>query len=311
MNEPSILDYLSVKGIELRKEGNKYFCSSPFSADSNWSFCVYPHTNSFFDWSNGFGGGIWLLMSRLENKTIYELKKQHNEYEAFKPYTKQHNEKQVSKTAFDYTRYINTNAEECKKIKEYAETRCLEEGSYFCGVFFTRSGTSGLQEIGHSWIRNPAVAFLHVDKDLKPCGIKFRKLTDQNPRFSARGSLGYYIPHTNFKDKAREYSSPVLYVVEGEVNANSLEKLLRDLNKKAEVISLGAVSMCPSKLPKIYENLPVKVIIDYDGNEELYQERLKLYSHLNVEPIKLILPKGEDINSLHMKNKLYLIENLL
>ena len=57
--------------------------------------------------------------------------------------------------------------------------------------------------------------------------------------------------------------------------------------------------------------MKIKLIIDYDGNETLYEERFKLYAHLNPEPIRLILAKGEDINSLYNLNKMYVIENLL
>lgn len=305
MDEPSILDYLTHKGVDLRQEGNKYFCSSPFSRDSNWSFCVYPHTNSFFDWSNGFGGNVWYLMSKLENKSIRELKKQHSEHEKYKPYIKDYKIQEASKTDFDYTRYINTNAKECEEIKKYATSRCLEEGSYFCGVFFERNGDD---KSALKWRRIPAVAFLHVDENLKPCGIKFRKLTDENPRFSARGKLGMYTLESHINAVRGEVK---VYVVEGEANANSLTIYLKQLQKKAYILSFGAVSSCLDELPSQLKNYPITLIIDYDGNEDLYNERLKLYKHFNAEPIKLILPKGEDINSLHMKNKLYLIENLL
>ncbi len=60
-----------------------------------------------------------------------------------------------------------------------------------------------------------------------------------------------------------------------------------------------------------YRELKKKLIIDYDGNEELYQQRLKLYEGLGAEPIKLILPKGEDINSLYCKKQMWLIEHML
>ncbi len=297
-NPPQILDYLQTKGIPYRQHGTNYFCSSPFSNDSNWSLCVYPRTNSFFDWSNGFGGDVWRLISLIEGKKIHELKSSFN-YEAYQSYNKkQYSEPKRTQKPFDYTRYLNTNSEERKKIKEYADSRCLEDGNYeYC--FYN-------QPLGGEWERIPAVGFLHVDENLKPCGIKFRKLTDDNPRFSARGKLGMYILQS-----PAVLGTDTVYVVEGEANANSLAIYLKSLSKKVCVISFGGVSLCGAKLPTTLKNYSIKLIIDYDGNEDLYQQRLKNYESMNAEPIKLILPKGEDINSLHMKNKLYLIENLL
>jgi hypothetical protein len=65
------------------------------------------------------------------------------------------------------------------------------------------------------------------------------------------------------------------------------------------------------ELPEHLQNSKIKLIVDFDGNEKLYQERLRLYKDLGAEPIKLILPKGEDINSLFVKKQMYLIEHLL
>lgn len=319
----SIKEYLEGMGIPTRKEGARHFASSPFSTDSNWSFVIYP-TNTYFDFSTGQGGNILNLVSRIRNISLrdaaHELR-QGIRHEKFKPTHKQP-EQQRSQAPFDYTKYINTDAEECAKIKAYAASRGIEEG-YFCGVFFERNGTALAQgnvdgegmgrknRSSSNFTRVPALGFLHVDKDLKPCGIKLRRIDQGTPRFSARGSLGFYVIPIYLGENQQDYLSPALYVVEGEANANSLARLLKDKQKQGVVISLGGVSICPKDLPKTYNNLPIKLIIDYDGSEELYKERLKLYEDLKAEPIKLILPKGEDINFLYCRNEMWKIESLL
>jgi hypothetical protein len=309
----SIKDYLEGIGIPTRKEGSKYFASSPFSSDRNWSFCVYP-TNTYFDWSSGSGGNILNLVSRLENISLSDAAKKLREgvkYEKYKPNYKASRAQSEHREPFDYEKYTNQDPAECEEIKAYAASRGITEG-YFCGVFYTRDFTT------KGWIRVPALGFLHVDKNLKPCGAKFRKIrkspdSDQSVRFSARGSLNFYILST--KEDSKPYlKDTVLYVVEGEANANSLRNVLRKLSISAVILSTGGVSMTHSligNIPPEYLNFPKKVIIDYDGNEELYQQRIKLYEELKAEPIKMILPKGEDINSLYVKGEIWKIENLL
>jgi hypothetical protein len=314
-----IKDYLNEIGIPTRKEGNRYFASSPFSRDSNWSFCIYP-TNTFFDFSSGHGGNIINLVARIDGTSVQEAAKKLRQgisHEKYKPNYKRIKEQLRSQTPFDYEKYINTDPEECKQIKAYAASRGITEG-YFCGVFFTRVGNDFRGKIEGKWIRVPALGFLHVDKDLKPCGTKFRKLVvgqpkDQSPRFSARGQLGLYLLDGLKVNQLLKQTSPALYVVESESSANSLFSWKKGRNEPCVILSRGGVASVPklADLPEEYQVLPIKLIIDYDGNEELYQQRLLLYKDLNAEPIKLILPKGEDINSLYCKNEMWKIEKML
>lgn len=301
----SIKEYLEGMGIPTRKEGARHFASSPFSTDSNWSFVIYP-TNTYFDFSTGQGGNILNLVSRIRNISLrdaaHELR-QGIRHEKFKPSYKQP-EQQRPQAPFDYTKYINTDAEECAKIKAYAASRGIEEG-YFCGAFFQRDRND---KPASKWRRVPALGFLHVDKDLKPCGIKLRRIDQGIPKFSARGQLGIYMPELIIPV---ELVKDRVYVVEGEANANSLMQYLHKLSLRAFVCSFGGVSPCLEQLPIKLRNLTIKLIIDYDGSEELYKERLKLYEDLKAEPIKLILPKGEDINSLYCKGEMWKIESLL
>lgn len=312
----SIVDYLTKLGIETRKEGPRYFCSSPFSSDRNWSFCVYP-TNTYFDWSTGHGGSIIDLHGRMRGISGQEAYKElisGIKYETYKADFKEDERPQPQQIkSFDYKKYLNTRPEECAQIKAYAASRGITEG-FECGVFFSRKRDSESErlsnkKLGGIWVRNPSMMFVHVDKDLKPCGAKFRKIKNEEPRFSARGTLGLYI-QANL-DTFLALQSPVLYVVEGEANANSLINILKSLNKVGIALSAGGVSSTSRHIPEVYQHFPRKLIIDFDGDETLYQERLKLYEDLKAEPIKLILPKGEDINSLYVKNKMYLIEHLL
>jgi len=327
----SIKDYLEGIGINTRKEGSRYFCSSPFSSDRNWSFCIYP-TNTYFDFSTGHGGNIINLVARINNLSLSDAAKQLRagiKFELYKPTYEQIKEEIVNTNEFDLTKYINKNPEEIQRIKAYAESRGITEG-YECGVFFTRRnrferalgnrtgvvspwkiGITDSTGSGLDWVRNPALMFVHVDKNLKPCGAKFRRIDKQEPRFSARGILGFYLLETHPLVK-----STLLYVVESESSANSLWSFLKSYGTVTQnyiVLSRGGVTSAPklSDLPEDLQKLPIKLIIDYDGSEELYKERLKLYEDLKAEPIKLILPKGEDINFLYCRNEMWKIESLL
>lgn len=309
--EIPIKDYLEGIGIPTRKEGTRYFASSPFSRDSNWSFVIYP-TNTYFDFSTGHGGNILNLVSRLDNISLSDAAaklKSGIRYEKYKPNYKKIKEELYKEVEFNIERYINTNKEEIEKINAYAKSRGITE-DYFPGVFFTRKLVS---DSSGKWIRNPALGFLHVDKNLKPCGAKFRKIVqgtpkDQSPRFSARGNLGFYILGEIAK-------SSHIYVVESESSANSLWMYLKTIGTAnwSVILSRGGVSSATklSDLPEHLQGPPKKLIIDYDGNEELYQQRLQLYKDLDAQPIKLILPKGEDINSLYCKGEMWKVERLL
>ncbi len=314
----SIIDYLNEIGIPTRREGNRAFCSSPFSRDTNWSFCIYP-SNTYFDFANGHGGNIVNLYSRINGVTTAEAFKALKEsikYEKYKPNYKETKRAQAEiQQPFNYQKYVNTDPEECKQIKAYAASRGISEG-FFCGVFFERDTeserlpSSELRRV--QWVRVPALGFLHVDKDNKPCGAKFRRIDKKEPRFAARGHLAFYILMGNHTELSGLKES-VTYVVESESSANSLYEFLKSTGTCHTIISFGGVSNVKTleQLPNTIPLKNIKLIIDYDGNEELYQERLKLYEGLGAEPIKLILPKGEDINSLYCKNQMWLIEHML
>ncbi|HEY0751396.1 MAG TPA: hypothetical protein VGD26_09575, partial [Chitinophagaceae bacterium] len=207
---------------------------------------------------------------------------------------------------FDYTKYLTHDEREQQAIISYGASRSIRSG-YHCGVYFTRDFES------NSWIRHPSLMFLHEDKDGNVVGAKFRQIpnadgTYNGPRFSMRGRPGFYILDTEIPET---WQKKRLWLCESETSTNSLWAYFRDKWEPHMFACVGGVSSSPKEWPKKFENREVRLLIDYDGNEELYQERLKLYEHLNVKPIKIILPKGEDINSLYHKGEMWKIENLL
>jgi hypothetical protein len=304
----SIMDYLRQRGFTFNNKGNKSFCKSPFSRDTNWSFCYYHATNSFYDWSQGFGGTIIDLVMAMENCDVKQACEhlQLDNYPRYQPNYKA--SKNVINTApFEYTRYLTQDEKEIAAIQEYANARRVYNG-YESGVFFTRDAGN--------WVRHPSIMLLHRDEHHQICGAKFRKIqtdtpTDKNngPRFSSRGRMAFYIlEHVDTEN----FGDPVLYVVEGEINANSLWQYCQLTGRNCIVISFGGVSNLPNGLPHKYKDIKdKKLIIDFDGDEELYSKRLLLYEPYGLEPVKLQLPKGEDINSLFCKNQLRIINHLL
>ena len=80
----SIKDYLESRGIKVIQTGKKWFCSSPFSRDSNWSFAIYPN-NTFYCWSTGKAGDIVKLVQYLEGCTFKEAL-EHLSSQTYSPY---------------------------------------------------------------------------------------------------------------------------------------------------------------------------------------------------------------------------------
>ena len=300
----SVVAYLRTLGIECQYRGNIYVCSSPFSRDTNWSFTVYP-TNSYYCWSTGSHGDIIDLVRHFNScgfgealRLIESLNLPEHNVKDFEVVTEH-------KSQFDYSKYINRNKDEVEAIFSYAKSRRITSG-FLPGVYFTRVYTG---QNDFYLVRQPSLMFLHVDKDLKICGAKFRNINDNiHPRFTARGDLGFYILDTGIP---KAYGEVRKFLCESETSANSLWQFLTERGVAATIYSMGGVSNPPKETPVDIQGTRLLLIIDYDGDGTLYEERLKKYSHLNIKPIKLILPKNEDINSLYCQDKMYLIEKLL
>jgi len=282
--------------------------SSPFSNDSDPSFVVYP-SNSYYDYSTGEYGDAISLVMKLENIDFTDALNMLNNDDNIKFTHPSRLPKLQTKyrKKFDLNKYLTKDKAEQKAIRKYAHSRGITD-NYFFGRFFTVEGR--YDEETPAFLSHPSIGFRHVDYDLNTIGMKFRVLPGDTyrDRFSARGKLGIYVCENILSDS---YSDTILYIVESESSANSLWMYCKENNINAVVISGGGVTFPPKFIPKIYEKYKRKIIIDYDGSDLKYQKRCKMYERFNGEYIKLILPKGEDINSLFAKGKVGLIKNLI
>ena len=69
------------------------------------------------------------------------------------------------------------------------------------------------------------------------------------------------------------------------------------------MLSIGGVGTNVTELPDRYKSVKsINVIIDYDGDDELYEKRLSKFKELGA-PIKMELEKGEDINSMYIDGR--------
>lgn len=303
----SIKDYLEQRGIRMERSGSKWFCSSPFSRDTNWSFVIYPN-NTFYCWSTGRGGDIIRLVELIEGLDFSNAMEHLSEgsFKLYQPNYEQYKEDENFWKDFDYKKYLTHFEKEKEAIISYGHSRSISSG-YHCGVYFTRDFGKG------TWIRHPSLMFLHEDKDGNIIGAKFRQIPNANgtyngPRFSMRGKPGFYVLHSETPKTFRRVEG---WLCESETSTNSLWSYFKDNSRPATVVCCGGVSSPPKELPNCLKDKEVRLIIDYDGDEDLYQERLKLYAHLDVTPVRIILPKGEDINSLYHKKEIWKIERML
>lgn len=300
----SIVDYLGSRGFNIESKGSVLSCKSPFNRDTNWSFVIYPKTNSFYDWSAGFGGSIIDLVMAMENISFKDAVDYlaHGNYPKYQPNYK--SSKETTKRQFEYTRYLTTDPDEIKAISAYAQSRKIF-GGFEYGVFHVK--------VDGSFQRRPAVMFLHRNEANQVVGAKFRDINPNNApnssRFSSRGDSGFYI--LEYVD-IENYGPPTLYIVEGEANANSLWQYCQDIRKNVVVISFGGVGNLPTSLPTKYQSIEDKrLIIDYDGCEEEYSKRVQKYIKYELTPVKLVLNKGIDINRLYIDDDMWLIQNLI
>jgi hypothetical protein len=304
----SIVHYLRHRGVPIVQQDKVFICSSPFSNDTSWSFAVYPK-NDFYCWSTGKFGDIIDLVMYFEELNFpqaleYILTELTHipDHDATRDFS---STSTVNNRHFDFNSYINYNRAEVEAIYAYAKGRGITDG-FLPGFYSTCRYTADGVPI---FDRHPALMFLHVDLNNNICGAKFRNIDSNDPRrFTARGDLGFYILDTQVPETYRKKRT---YLVESETSANSLWTSLREYNTPALIVSMGGVGTVPKRFPDCCDVSEKLLIIDFDGNEELYQQRIKKYEHLKCKPIKLILPKGEDINSLYATGRMYLIEHLL
>ena len=295
----SIVEYLQYRNHRFTDEYGYKRTSSPFSRDSTPSFVVYDN-NRYVCYSTGKRGDIIELVKEMESVDFMGAIGILGDYmikTGVSPVVHQEKTKKVYKTGkdFDVNKYITNVPEEIELIKEYALSRGISSG-YLPGVTFNTGGQYG------EWERVPAMLFPHKDESLKITGAKFRNLHGE-PRFTARGNLNWYV----LSNLVETHRAPTLFIMESETSANSLWEYCKKLNKPAVILSFGGVSAGLPIIPQPYHHIKDRrVIIDYDGNEESFNMRMKRWEDFGT-PLKMMLEKGEDINSLWVDNRIDLI----
>ena len=282
-----------------RKSGDKVFYSSPFSSDSDPSLCVFLNNNTYHDFSNGYGGDAIDLVMKIEgcnfveavSKLSGDVSLDHIE-DFIIGKSKEEDEEEIN---FSPSTYFTQDKYNIVKIREYANSRGIRHG-YLPAVVSDFSTGERVYRL--------AMMFTHI-KNGKPSGAKFRFIKPVGSRFTARGKLCAYILPNLIGGE-----DPVLYICESETSANSLWELMRRDKINGVVISMGGVGK-QITIPNEYSHIKRRyLIIDYDGNEEKYEERVKFHGDV-AEPIKLALPKGEDLNSLYVSGRIEEYKHLI
>lgn len=152
----TVLEYLSSQGISAQRKGRLYVCSSPFSSDSDPSFTIYPDTDSFYDWSTGFGGGLPQLISKMENVSLAKAFEKSGPREILpsKP-----------KKEFVLNKYKAYEKVLIKQSCDYALSRKITEG-------FIPGRYPSL--INNVWVDLPVLIFPHHDPNMELTGAKMR-----------------------------------------------------------------------------------------------------------------------------------------
>ena len=290
----SITDYLSGRGLTPVRKGSRTMFSSPFSSDSDPSFCVYEHKNRFFDYSTGRSGDIINLVMELEGCSTKGAIEHLAGSSRLMIAPKIKEKKQKKK--FNPAKYLINNKYLSKKIQKYAESRRITE-KYEKGAFY--------QKTSNGFVPIPSIMFVHVDEDLEVCGAKFRIIDpDNKQRFSSRGRLCFYVLE-NIIDV-----DSVLYIMESETSANSLYSCLKAAGKSFCILCVGGAANFPKRIPDKYSYIKdVRIILDWDGGaiddhtgRPKHDVLMDTYGNFG-KPILVKLDKGEDINSLYINGE--------
>jgi hypothetical protein len=298
VKEISIKQFLEKRGIAFSKEGPNFICRSPLSMDRTPSFYYYPRTNTFYDWANGVGGDILTLVQEMEN-IGFKSAIDYLAGESF-PKIEQVEYEEPIKEEFILDKYISNIDWQINKIREYALYRGIVDG-YVPSRFAIRDGDGFKRRFG--------VGFVHTDYSGDVVGLKIRDIEPYNGRrFTLRGTQMFYVLE-NIYDHDQDCK---VYLVESETSANSLWMFMRAIKQQAIVISFGSWNNVPLRVPDKYSDFSdVSFIIDYDGNEELYNNRVVRFNHLNAKEIKLELEKGKDLNSLYKTCEIFKYKQLI
>lgn len=293
LRDISVVDYLRAKGFTIEPRGSKFFTCSPYRRERTPSFCIH-QDNAWTDFGcDGTGpkSGNIITLAKFFGDDLRNIGKV---TPVWKP-TPVKPKKPFNNEIPSY--YTDITPEERQEIVTYATGRSLHS-HYLPGVVSQKNGSTL-----HRFL---SLVFTHQDINGVITGAKFRFIKPiDSQRFTSRGLLGYYVLSNILKDHYRE---PILYLVESETSANSLWEYFKQIGHNAVVVSCGGVNNIPDKLPFNYKG---KLIVDYDGSEAKFKERVRKYASFHLDPIRLILDKGQDINSLWQNNQINLIENLI
>jgi len=298
----SIKHFVISLGHKVKKKHRYEVTNSPLSDDTNPSFIIYPE-NNFYDFSTGIGGTIIDLVMNLyslEFKEAMEFLGSDSTEKVIvtkKPkITKQRDVK------FNIETYFSKNPDNMELVKKYMDSRLITYKECNAGLYFTKEGTK--------WQSNLSLMFYHRDEFGNICGAKFRNInpTRDDGRWSSRGRLFYNV----IEDIVQPDVTPTIFITESETSSNSLYNYFKETGRKNFVIlCFGGVNSAPKLLPLKYDWCKKRyIIIDFDGSEKDYNKRIGSLSHLQAKDIKIVLPKGEDINSVYAKREMYKYNNL-
>jgi hypothetical protein len=286
----SILGYVRKKGFNPIQYGRMWKMKSPFNEESNPSFVIYENSGRFADYSADQQGDIIDLAMLLEGKSFKDSVDILLKDENLKQYEEKKDEAKKPPRLL-ITKYLETNTNALKNIRDYARSRGIPRGNYMPGRIPVYNILTDKYE------NKNALVFPHRDDSGYITGFKARIIFDNDQRFTARGRLGFYV----LRNKG--IGAEKLYVVESETSANSLYCFLKQHQVNFTILCFGGVNQkLKVELPKQYCNLLEKfLVIDFDGDEELYQRRIQRFENLKCKDVKIPVKKGEDINSLYMK----------
>lgn len=292
--------YLNSIGVHISNgSGRKFFCLSPLTDEKTPSFRVDRSSNRFVDYSSGKKGDVIDLHMALSGddfvRTVVYLS-----MKDIVPYATaiERKPRKINNVEeFDVENFpgFNMTDHEMFSAYKYADSRLI--------LRYCIKPIKVLERIG--------IAFTHKWIYGGVSGFKVRFIDDQQPKFYMLGNTGFCC----FESGSVKDNTP-LYICESETSSVSLFYFFLMNNFNAVVITAGGVygvsSIKSGYIPMNYSNLKdIRVIIDYDGDEEKYKERISQYEKFGGRDIRLVLNKGEDLNTLLVSGKIFDYKNVL
>ena len=296
----SIIEYLDKKGLDFETTKRSYIMRSPITNETEPSFYVGrtgKWFNRFHDYSSGYDGDIIDLVCILEGVEVSEaLDIILNDRDVG---TVDIEPVKLKEKPFCIADYVEDDVNKRALIRRYAKYRGIEKGYVFGKVNMFNTKTREFEQ-------KSALLFPHRSPSMMVTGAKFRLVFEEEKRFTARGRLGMY-----YLENVIEGEHPTIYVAESETSANSLWSFLKRLKESCIVMSIGGVTSDFVMPYHLAEHYPRKIVIDYDGDESLYRERLKRFEHLNCKDVKIKVNKGQDINTLYKTGMIWDYKDLI